>query len=111
MRSRTDILKDLLYFKGNLPSLREELSQYPWDTEEAYLLMTKKHFLNVISRCLKDEISLQDLEVWANLIECRDDLDFENEELQEIVFELASPEINGAITRERLHEIIKNISE
>ncbi len=111
MRSRTDILNDLVSFNKSLSSLRNELSQYSWDTEGSYLVITKKHFLKVLKKCLEQQITLQDLENWSNLIECRDDLDFENEELQEIVFEFASPEINGEITKERLQEIVTDLSE
>lgn len=49
------------------------------------------------------------MEEWANAIEFRDDIDFENEEIKEFVFELANPEINGVITIERLLEIIDSL--
>jgi len=48
---------------------------------------------------------------WANVIECRDDLDFELEEMQEIIFDLASPEINGEITKERLQAVIDKLEQ
>lgn len=111
MRSRADILNDLVSFNKSLPSLKNELSKYSWDVEEPYLVITKPQFLKVLKKCLEQQITLQDLENWSNLIECRDDLDFENEELQEIIFEFASPEINGEITKERLQEMIKELSE
>ncbi len=111
MRNRVDILNDLVSFNGNLPALKDELSQYSWDTEEPYLVITRRQFLEILKKCLEQKITFQDLENWADSIECRDDLDFEDEELQEIVFEFSSPEINGEITKERLQEIIKNLSE
>ena len=111
MRNRTDVLNDLVSLNKELPFLKDELSQYSWDTEEPYLVITKTQLIEVVKKCLDQKITIQDLENWADLIECRDDLDFENEELQEIVFEFASPEINGEITKERLQEIIKDLSE
>ena len=111
MRNRTDILNDLVSFNKSLPSLKNELSQYSWDTEEPYLIITKTQFLEVLKKCLDQKITFHDLENWADSIECRDDLDFEDEALQELVFEFSSPEINGEITKERLQAIIKDLSE
>ena len=109
MRNRKDILTDLVFFKADLSELQNELFQYPWDVEEPILILSKEDFTNVLNRCIENEITFTDLVSWANVIECRDDLDFEVEEMQEIVFELASPEINGEITRERLQEIINEL--
>jgi hypothetical protein len=109
MRNRKDILTDLVFFKSDLSELQNELSRYSWDVEEPTLIISKHDFSNVLKRCIGSEINFKDLVSWANLIECRDDLDFEIEELQEIVFELANPEINGEITKERLQEIINEL--
>lgn len=109
MRNRIDILEDLASFNGELPTLKSELSHYSWDTEETYLTITKVQFSIVLTKCINQTITFQDLEDWADAIESRDDLDFENEEMQEIVFRFSSPEINGEITKEQLQEIVTNL--
>lgn len=109
MRNRKDILIDLVFLKANLSELQNELAQYSWDIEEPILIISKQDFTNVLQRCIESEITFDDLTNWANAIECRDDLDFEAEEMQEIVFELSSPEINGEITKERLQEIVNEL--
>lgn len=76
---------------------------------EPTLIISKAEFSTVLKRCIENEISVEDLENRANAIECRDDLDFEDVEMQEIIFELASPEINGEISKERLQEIINDL--
>jgi len=110
MRNRKDILTDLICFNGNLTELQSELSQYSWDVEEPTLIISKADFSTVIKKCVDEKIIFDELENWANAIECRDDLDFEVEEMQEIIFELASPEINGEITKQRLQEIINELA-
>jgi hypothetical protein len=110
MRNRKDILTDLICFNGNLTELQSELSQYSWDVEEPTLIISKADFSNVIRKCVDEKIIFDELENWANAIECRDDLAFEVEEMQEIIFELASPEINGEITKQRLQEIINELA-
>lgn len=106
MRSRKEILKDLVLLQGSIEVLEKELSQYPWDTEAPLLNVSENDFIDVLQRYIDNEIDFQILSNWANAIECRDDLEFTNEEMQEIIFELANPEINGEITKERLSEII-----
>lgn len=111
MRERVQILADLVSLKGNLFELQRELSLYPWDSEEPLIQIRKTDLSNVIIRCIKSEITFEDLENWANTIECRDDLDFEVEEVKEFIFELANPILNGAITEERIKEILNELSE
>ncbi len=106
MRNRTEILKELVLLQGNIEVLEKELSQYPWDIEKALFKINAEIFLSVLKRNINNEIDLETITNWANAIECRDDIEFANDELQEIVFELANPEINGEITKKRLSEII-----
>jgi len=106
MRSRKEILKDLVLLRGSIEFLEKELSQYSWDMKAPLLSVSANDFIDVLQRGIDNEIDFQIVSNWANAIECRDDLEFANEEMQEIIFELANPEINGEITKERLSEII-----
>ena len=51
----------------------------------------------------------EDIENWANVIECRVDFGFEVEKMQEIIFELANPEIQEKISKERLIEFVRQL--
>ena len=106
MRNRAKILKELALLQSDVKILKEELSQYPWDTEKPLFKINTADFSMVLKRSIINEINFETLTNWANAIECRDDLEFENEKMQEIIFELANPEINGEITKERLNEIV-----
>jgi len=108
MRKRADILSDLVRFEKDLKSLREELAQYPWDIEEPLVVMTQKDLVSVIQKGIKS--GLTEMEDWANAIESREDIEFENEEVQEVIFELANPTLHGEITKERLSEFVKKFS-
>jgi hypothetical protein len=105
MRNRADILKDLVNFKGNPVELQEELSHYSWDSEIPVLIINRNDFADVIKRCIDGKLTLSEVEEWANTIECRDDLDFEDNDMQEIIFDLANPNINGEITLDLLKAI------
>jgi hypothetical protein len=111
MRSRTELLKDLVLLQGNIGSLENDLSNFPWDSEMPLYSISIEDFIYVLKRSLNDDIDFDTLISWANAIECRDDLGFKNEALQEFIFELANPEINGEITKERLQEIVNELQE
>lgn len=106
MRSRKEILRDLVLLQGSIEVLQKELAQYSWDIEKPVLKINVEDFSNILKKSINNEIDFETLTNWANALECRDDLEFENEEMQEVIFELANPEINGEITKERLSEII-----
>ena len=111
MRSRKEILKDLVLLQGSIEVLEKELSQYPWDIEKPLLKISIDDFTYVLKRSLNGEVNFETLTSWANAIECRDDLELVKEKMQEIIFELANPEINGEITKERLSEIITELEK
>lgn len=111
MRNRIEILKDLVLLQGNIEVLEKELSQYPWDIEKPLFKISTEDLSNLLKRSINDEINFETLTNWANVIECRDDIEFANEKMQETIFELASPEINGEITKERLQEIVNKLKE
>jgi len=110
MRNREDILKDLVNLKSNLAELQKELSQYSWDIETPVLIINRMDFTNVLQRCIDDKLTFLEVENWANAIECRDDLGFEDNNVQEIIFDLANPDINGEITKDMLKSIILKLT-
>jgi hypothetical protein len=110
MRNREDILNDLINLKSNLTELQKELSQYSWDIETPVLIINKKDFTNVLQRCIDGKLTFLEVENWADAIECRDDLGFEDNNVQEIIFELANPDINGEITKDLLKAIIYKLT-
>jgi hypothetical protein len=109
MRSRKEILKDLILLQGSIAILESELLEYPWDSEVPIIKIGKNDFNSVLQRAIDNGIALDVLTIWANAIECREDIEFEKDEIREIIFELANPEINGEITKERLQEIINEL--
>lgn len=106
MKTRKEILNDLLSMNGSIRKLLNDLSSFGYDSSEPLIVVTTKDIEVILTKCINNLIDISDLEEWANAIEIRDDIDFENDDLKEIIFELANPDINGAITKERLLEIV-----
>ena len=108
MRDRKDILTDLVCLTGSVSQLKDELKSYPWDVEQSLLIVNKADIARILEKFIRDEITADGLVAWADAIECRDDIDFEGE-LQEIIFEIANPDINGPNSKVRIVEILKSL--
>ena len=63
-------------------------------------------FKRILDKSVKEEIGFDLLEKLADSVEIRDDIDFIDDELKELIFELANPVLNGSITRDRVIEMI-----
>ena len=93
--------------------IRAELSQYPWDADEPLILLSREHVGSILARYLASELTEADLQQWAESLEMRDDVGFENADsrlLGNIVFVLANPEVNGALTPSVARQLIGEIA-
>ena len=85
------ILLDLVHFKNNIDTLKNMLFQIGFDSETELVSMSRDNIVEILQRSLDKKISFLELEEWANLIECREDIGFEDEKTQEMIFKLANP--------------------
>ena len=110
MRSRKDILVDLISLKGNVNELKNELSEFSWDVEQPVLIISTNNVAVILKRTIAKEITFKEIEDWAEAIECRDDLGFENDRLQGIIFELANSAINTQISIDFLKSLLGTVT-
>ena len=76
--------------------------------EEKQFNLTNEHVINLCDWYLNDQIDEIELEYGANLIEFSDDFEY-NEDLEETIFMLGTPEINGDLTKDHVHVILKSL--
>lgn len=99
--NRFDVLRDLVTFNKPASVLSDSLSKFDWDYEGTPLIVMASQIREVLKRFLAGEYSAKELEGWANLIECREDLEFEekkNGEIANVIYCLANPVLEGEIT-------------
>ena len=99
MLERAEILQKLVLFDEPVDPLVSALRQYPWDwiEEEPLVRITALQILNVIDRFLSVKISAQQLEDWAENLECREDVGFDEKHevvLGDVLFRMANPLLN-----------------
>jgi hypothetical protein len=99
-RERREILVDLVTLSAPVAELRQELSGWPWDSEPLVTL-TVGHAIGALERCLRGDISLGELQAWADAIEMRDDIDLGpscRDDLRQLESELSTPELFRPVT-------------
>ena len=105
MTDRKQLLLDLILLKGKTQDIKNELSKYSWDSVSPIVKIDIQSMIFVLTKYIKGDIT-DELEEWANLVECRDDIEIPLV-IQEFIFELANPEINGDITKKKVNDYVK----
>lgn len=105
-KNKFSILDKLIAFNGSIPKLKEELIKLSWDGP-IVVTLTKQHLESIVDRFIHNKISEHDLIEWANMIECREDIAFENlykDQIQEFIFNIANPDLDGFEYIKNLHK-------
>lgn len=105
------ILLDLVHFKNNIDTLKNMLSQIGFDSETELVSMSKDDIAEILQRSLDKKISFLELEEWANLIECREDIGFDDEKTQEMIFKLANPYLYGKLDEKQVLSYLNELDE
>lgn len=101
MKTRTECLNDLLNFNQPLSKSVPHLHDFGWDSDTPLVILNRQHLCSILQRYLDRKLSAEDLEDWANTIEGREDIayDDEHEELLEtVIFELANPLLTSRLS-------------
>lgn len=86
------LLEELMCLARPASEIALGLATYPWDCDQALVSLRSSHVISILERFLCEELSATDVEGWANAIECRDDIDWNNGSLSgAAINELANP--------------------
>lgn len=112
--SRLEIVRQLLDLSVPLDSAASALRRFGWDYEGEQAELRRKHLKNVLNLYLDERLPAADVERWANLVEGREDICFEEgaeEAIGEILYQLANPVLVGRLTKESAEELIAAASQ
>jgi hypothetical protein len=112
MKSRIQVLTDLLDYSYPLEQMVLSLRQFPWDAETVLVILHRRHIIQLLERYLGKELANGEVEAWANAIEGREDIDYESEHediLQEIIHILANPVLTESLDINLAEHLIKTL--
>src|SRR6266550_1992906 len=98
--NRQQVVSELIHLSRDIESLSQDLKKIGWNSNEPPTALTREIISNILDRFLSGQLSAKQLEDWANLIEGREDVEFDpsNEKvIADAIFLLANPEINFPI--------------
>jgi len=111
--SRKQVLESLIGFNDDLGKTRRRLANFSWDSVEKVTL-TADHIRAVLERLINGQLSEREVEDWADLIECREDIAYEEKmaaAIKQVVFELANPVLSGALNPEKARGLLSKLDK
>lgn len=96
--TREETIQSLVRLAHPLDALRASLGAFEWDWKGPPLArLSGREVASVLQRYVDGEVTGYEVETWANLLEGRDDVEFQPE-AAEAIFDLANPELQGPLT-------------
>lgn len=111
--NRLAAIGELLMLEKSLEEIAAQLKALEWDFIGDGVELQREHLRAVLHRFLESEISAQEVEQWANLIEGREDICFEvgsEEQIEPVLYELANPELTQALDWDRANALLRALS-
>jgi hypothetical protein len=112
---RRKLLTALVEGRSPISDIQERLRKVPWDPpDDERVTLTRDIAASVLRRALEGHLQLDELMNWADAIEVREDISFEEpyrETLRDIVFEVANPVLEGALTIEKIKGLLNRLQE
>jgi hypothetical protein len=71
--------------------------------------LTKPVLIDVLTRCVNHEIEIDDLELWANVVDSRSDIDCA--EYEGVIFALSNGEQMGELSHKKLEQLLALFKE
>lgn len=103
--SRTEALRQIVSFGENRELAYVALASFPFDCDVELFAVNKFDLTFALNKYLANEISADDLEIWANFIECREDLNYE--EIEDYIYALANPELVGELDVIKIKKMVQ----
>jgi hypothetical protein len=103
---KVDTLNKLITFSNSISRLKEDLSKVSWDGP-VICTLTKQNIENIVENFKVKKISEHELVEWANMIECREDIEFEDlykDQIEKFIFNIANPDLDSFEYIRNLHK-------
>jgi len=109
---RIAALRDLVEMRIPVVESIEALSRFDWDSDDELVILVSGDALRVLNGYLSGTLSREEVEQWADALEVRDDVGREpefEEELGELLFQLATPDVAGELVPDLAKEWIEKL--
>jgi hypothetical protein len=108
-QERAKVVKSLIEFSSPIDTIANRIHQFDWDYEGPVVELRSTHVADVLRRFIKAELSASEIEKWAELIEGREDISFEEyhrDWIDAVIHELANPSLTERLDFGRAKELL-----
>jgi hypothetical protein len=103
-------LEELVRFERPISVLEKAWQQLPYDFSGNPVVLTISHIKHALQQRIDEEITAKDLELWADLVEGRPGIEYEDEEqCSDLLFRLSTPEINQPLSADTCRQIFASL--
>lgn len=102
---RAESLRQIITFGEFREKAFTELVKFGCDSETALFEINLKILAEILRMYISGFITADDLEEWANFIECRDDVNYSK--IEDYIYAIANPEIMGEINVSKITQMLK----
>lgn len=98
---RASALRALIAYEQPLEPVLVALRAYGWDAPEPLATLTGADVSSILDRFLSGDLTAQQVADWADLVECREDIELPEAggaSISDVVFQLANPNLRGELT-------------
>lgn len=113
MAERTTVLNSLIQFDRPIEQICADLGTFPWDCPHELVTLAAEHIRNVLARLSSGDLTPDAVYEWANAVEMREDIAYEercHEEIVEALFVLAFPLLNGPLDADEIARLVASLS-
>ena len=100
---RETIIKHLINLDKPIDEIKKSLKGLGWDSDDE-ITMAKGSVKSILNRYIESNIDSKTLNEWANTIEGREDIDYDEScfnEIKQLVYEIANPDLEGPFDIEK----------
>ena len=80
----------------------------PFDSDEQ-IILNVSHIRSVLKRYLSGDVTAEQVLDWADFIEMRDDIDYSDPAVNQAIYVLATPELEGELTPASAEAILNGL--
>jgi len=102
---KAESLKQIITFGKLREEAFIELVKFGYDNKTKLTELTDRILANVLTKYLSGSITADELEEWANFIECRDDINYSK--LEGYIYALANPVVMGDINKDKIAKMLR----
>lgn len=112
MSRRRGTLQALLAAQRPLEDVAKQLAAFGWDSDEL-VEVRAGHVIAVLERFVGGDLRAEEVQMWADLVEGRDDISLEQahqDALKQAIFQLATPELEGPLDEAVARRLIAKLT-